>query len=135
MNDTQGLTVALNEVDRLRAQVEALREERDEALRVRDVNNAAMGEAQVKANEWADRALAAERTLEAERGVVIACVRRAEEADVRVAALEAALRECQQQNEDGPCWCCIPSMIPYRGHDAGCEAARAALKGEGEGGT
>jgi hypothetical protein len=25
------------------------------------------------------------------------------------------------------CWCCIPSMIPYRGHDTGCETARAAL--------
>jgi hypothetical protein len=57
-------------------------------------------------------------------------------AEARTVALEEALRECQQQNaKDGPCWCCIPSMIPYRGHDAGCEAARAALKGEGEGGT
>jgi hypothetical protein len=43
--------------------------------------------------------------------------------------LEAALRECQQQvGDDGlPCWCCIPSMVPYRGHDSGCLLARAAL--------
>lgn len=52
---------------------------------------------------------------------------------------EQALREALQEiacliNDDGkndfdgrPCWCQLPSMIPYRGHDFGCELARAAL--------
>jgi hypothetical protein len=40
-----------------------------------------------------------------------------------------ALRECAQGvDEKGePCWCCLPCMIPYRGHETGCLAARAAL--------
>ena len=48
----------------------------------------------------------------------------------REALLEEALRECVQDldAEGKPCWCHIPSMIPYRGHDAGCTAARAALR-------
>lgn len=44
--------------------------------------------------------------------------------------LAAALEETVQQKgeDDGkPCWCGLPYMVPYRGHDAGCEAARAAL--------
>lgn len=43
--------------------------------------------------------------------------------------MAGALTECaQEQDTEGrPCWCAIPSMIPYRGHDVGCEAARAAL--------
>ena len=59
----------------------------------------------------------------------------------RVAVLEAALLECSQSldGKGESCWCCLPGMIPYRGHDAGCEAARAALSpdtddGEREGG-
>lgn len=58
-----------------------------------------------------------------------------DERDAKAAREEAkglreALVECAQGvDADGaPCWCCIPSMIPYRGHDAGCEAARAALE-------
>jgi hypothetical protein len=46
-----------------------------------------------------------------------------------VGVLRAALQETAQGvDADGAaCWCCIPSMIPYRGHDTGCETARAAL--------
>ena len=43
--------------------------------------------------------------------------------------MAGALGECVQELDgDGqPCWCAIPSMIPYRGHDVGCEAVRSAL--------
>jgi hypothetical protein len=43
--------------------------------------------------------------------------------------LEEALEEvgAWHVREDARCWCAIPEMIPYRGHDGGCEAARAAL--------
>ena len=43
--------------------------------------------------------------------------------------MREALRKCAQRvDDDGhPCWCSLPSMVPYRGHDSGCEAARAAL--------
>ena len=54
--------------------------------------------------------------------------------------LRAALRDLGKPIGDDPddprpgaplCWCDLPTMIPYRGHDALCRAARAALaKGE-----
>ena len=41
---------------------------------------------------------------------------------------KAALREVAQGSHDGePCWCRLESMIPYRGHDTGCELARLTL--------
>jgi len=54
-----------------------------------------------------------------------------------VNALKAGLRECAQRVDDNgePCWCCLDVMIPYRGHEAGCEAARALLVEPREGET
>jgi hypothetical protein len=53
----------------------------------------------------------------------------------RVKVLEEALEEVGTWHvrEDARCWCAIPEMIPYRGHDGGCEAARAALVTDGGG--
>lgn len=47
----------------------------------------------------------------------------------QVAVLRGALEGVGHwsEEEQATCWCGIPSMIPYRGHDGGCEAARAAL--------
>lgn len=47
----------------------------------------------------------------------------------QVAVLREALEGVGHwsEEEQATCWCGIPSMIPYRGHDGGCEAARAAL--------
>lgn len=46
----------------------------------------------------------------------------------REEALEAALLEVSKYAPgDRRCWCALDGMVPYRGHDAGCEAARAAI--------
>lgn len=85
----------------------------------------ALASAREEAKRYAD-AVAAMNAAALETEAVLSLAR--EEAK----GLADALRECSQGVDDKgePCWCCIPSMIPYRGHDAGCEAARAALKGK-----
>lgn len=47
----------------------------------------------------------------------------------QVAVLREALEGVGHwsEEEQARCWCGIPSMIPYRGHDGDCTAARAAL--------
>jgi septal ring factor EnvC (AmiA/AmiB activator) len=138
----------------LRSEVAALREERDEMrAHVEQIHADLKHSAEVRwgpggqIESLEKRALAAEAEVERLRrekaDLLDTKPRRdrmfdAEAWDGAMAALGAmtkerdealaALNECQQQTaDDGPCWCCIPSMIPYRGHDSGCEAASAVL--------
>jgi hypothetical protein len=57
-------------------------------------------------------------------------IRERDVALTNVKELREALRECAQQMDEfeEPCWCQLPVMIPYRGHDSGCEMARAILE-------
>lgn len=56
-----------------------------------------------------------------------------DEANARLIAAAPALLEALESvghwnaEEKATCWCSLPEMIPYRGHDSGCEEARAAI--------
>lgn len=52
----------------------------------------------------------------------------------RAKKAEAALEDVGHwdEGENARCWCAIPSLIPYRGHEDGCEAARAVLAAKEE---
>jgi hypothetical protein len=67
------------------------------------------------------------------QGALAAMIDDAVAADPVRRELLEALKEVAHFYGDELCWCVLPSLIEYRGHDGGCQAARAAIaKAEGK---